>query len=100
VRRFDTHFFVARAPADQAAQADARETHDGLWVTAQAALARSAAGELALIFPTIKHLERVAAFTSIDALLAYATAKSIRPVMPVLDPERGIVVPAALEGVW
>jgi recombination protein RecT len=99
-RRFDTHFFVARAPADQAAEADASETHDGIWISPHDALARSAAGAFALIFPTIKHLERVAAFDSIDTLLAFAAAKSIHTVMPVGDDSKNVAVPAALEGVW
>jgi recombination protein RecT len=99
-RRFDTHFFVARAPANQAAQADARETHDGLWIAPREALARSAAGAFALIFPTIKHLERVADFDSIDALLAFAAAKPIHTVMPVGDDRQGVAIPTALEGVW
>jgi 8-oxo-dGTP pyrophosphatase MutT (NUDIX family) len=99
-RRFDTHFFVARAPAGQAARADASETHDGVWIAPRVALDRHAAGAFALIFPTIKHLERVSAFPSTDALLAYAANKSIRPVMPVVDEAQAIAIPAALEGVW
>ncbi len=31
-RRFDTRFFVARAPADQVAEADATEVSDGRWI--------------------------------------------------------------------
>jgi 8-oxo-dGTP pyrophosphatase MutT (NUDIX family) len=99
-RRFDTHFFVARAPAGQIAQADARETHDGIWITPREALAQHAAGAFALIFPTIKHLERIAGFASIDALLAFAASKSVYAVMPHADGERGFAIPAAIEGLW
>jgi 8-oxo-dGTP pyrophosphatase MutT (NUDIX family) len=99
-RRFDTHFFVARAPAGQIAQADAAETHDGVWIAPREALAQHAAGAFALIFPTIKHLERIAGFSSIDALLAFAASKSIHTVMPHADAQRGFAIPAALEGMW
>ncbi len=99
-RRFDTRFFVARAPAGQTAQADAYETHDGQWLTPATALARHAAGEFALIFPTIKHLERLAAFTRVDALLAYALRKPVHPVMPDPVADQRFDVPAALEGIW
>jgi 8-oxo-dGTP pyrophosphatase MutT (NUDIX family) len=98
-RRFDTHFFVARAPDGQVAAADAHETHDGPWIAARDALARNAAGDFALSLPTVKHLERVGAFDSIDALLAYAAHKPIHTVMP--EPGDGrFAIPAALEGVW
>ncbi|MBV9263126.1 MAG: hypothetical protein JO324_02315, partial [Candidatus Eremiobacteraeota bacterium] len=32
-RRYNTHFFFAQAPGDQAAFADAVETHDGVWMS-------------------------------------------------------------------
>jgi 8-oxo-dGTP pyrophosphatase MutT (NUDIX family) len=99
-RRFDTHFFVAQAPAGQTAQADAVETHDGLWIAPRDALARSAAGTLALMFPTIKHLERVSAFRAIDALLEFAANKPIAPVMPYAAAEREFIIPPQLEGRW
>jgi 8-oxo-dGTP pyrophosphatase MutT (NUDIX family) len=99
-RRFDTHFFVARTPAGQAAQADAVETHDGVWITASDALARHASGSFALIYPTIKHLERVAGFGTLDELLDYAARKPIHPIIPSAEDDRTFTIPPALEGVW
>ena len=99
-RRFDTRFFVARAPRAQVALADASETHDGVWIAPRDALARSAAGTFALILPTIKHLERVSAFDSVDALLTYAASKPIHTVMPDLDAAHAFRIPPALENVW
>jgi 8-oxo-dGTP pyrophosphatase MutT (NUDIX family) len=99
-RRFDTHFFVARAPAGQAAQADAMETHDGIWIRPGDALDRAAAGTFRIIFPTIKHLERLREFDSIDALLAYTSEKTIAPVMPDVGDGRRLTIPPLLEGVW
>ncbi len=84
--RFDTHFFVARAPADQHASADAVEVHDGTWLAPAGALERAERGELQIIFPTRKHLERLARFDSVDALMAHARRRRIVPVRPF---ERG-----------
>ncbi len=59
-RRYNTHFFFAAAPPDQGALADAFETHDGIWIAPALALERQRAGTLHLVYPTIKHLERLA----------------------------------------
>jgi 8-oxo-dGTP pyrophosphatase MutT (NUDIX family) len=81
--RFDAHFFIARAPDDQVAAADAVEVHDGIWIEPSEALARADRGEMTIIFPTRKHLERLAAQRDIDAMLAHARARHVRPIMPV-----------------
>lgn len=99
-RRFDTHFFVARVPLGQVAQADAVETHDGVWITARDALARLASGTFALIYPTIKHLERVADFRTLEALLEYAARKPIHPIEPSAEGDHTFTIPPALEGTW
>ncbi|HVN68663.1 MAG TPA: hypothetical protein VMU38_03290 [Candidatus Binatia bacterium] len=98
-RRYDTHFFLAAAPADQAARADAVEMHEGLWIAPGDALARHRAGTLHLVYPTIKHLERLAAFDSVEAAQAFARAKPIVTVMPDDTGER-FVLPPELENAW
>jgi 8-oxo-dGTP pyrophosphatase MutT (NUDIX family) len=81
-RRFDAHFFIAREPAGQTAAADAIEVHDGVWIAPEEALERGRSGGLSLVFPTIKHLERLAGASSVDALLHSARARTVRPVLP------------------
>jgi 8-oxo-dGTP pyrophosphatase MutT (NUDIX family) len=85
--RFDAHFFIARAPADQIATADTTEVYDGVWLHPEAALARGELGEMTIRFPTRKHLERLAAFTNVDALLAAARARTVKPVAPTEEPD-------------
>jgi 8-oxo-dGTP pyrophosphatase MutT (NUDIX family) len=80
--RFDTHFFLAHAPADQDARADEIETHDGQWLAPRAALLRFGEGRLPMIYPTIKHLERLLLFRDLDELFAFARTKTILTVMP------------------
>ena len=55
--RFDTWFFAAQAPAGAEAQPDGGECVDARWLTPAGALEAHAQDELALVFPTIKHLE-------------------------------------------
>jgi 8-oxo-dGTP pyrophosphatase MutT (NUDIX family) len=98
-RRYNTHFFFAVAPADQAALADAFETHDGLWIAPNQALARHRSGDLHLVYPTIKHLERLAAFDSVDTALAFARSKPIFTIMP-RERAGTFELPPALDGAW
>ncbi|MEX3947911.1 MBL fold metallo-hydrolase [Paraburkholderia sp. EG287B] len=69
-RRFDVQFFVARMPAGQTAVADGAEQFEPVWVNPSDALARHAAGDFAMIFPTVRTLERLCSFESVEALLA------------------------------
>jgi 8-oxo-dGTP pyrophosphatase MutT (NUDIX family) len=80
--RFDTHFFLAPAPPGQQPRADGAEMVDLAWHAPAAALAAHRRGELQLVFPTIKHLEQLAAFSSADELLAWATGRDVVAVEP------------------
>ena len=59
VIRFDTHFFLAPLPDGQEATIDGDEIVDLGWFTPAGALAAHERGEIALVFPTIKHLEQL-----------------------------------------
>ncbi len=99
-RRFDTRFFVARAPADQVAEADATEVSDGRWFAPREGLAAQASGEINLIFPTIKHLERIAPYHTVEELLAFAGTKTIVTVTPEVQPGPKFVMIPELENAW
>ncbi|GAC1578088.1 MAG: NUDIX hydrolase [Candidatus Elarobacter sp.] len=99
-RRFDTRFFVARAPKDQVAEADAAEVTDGRWFRPLDALEARRRGEINLIFPTIKHLERIAPYRTVDELLAFARTKSIVAVTPDVQPGPSFVLLAEIEDAW
>ena len=73
-RRFDVPFLVARMPAGQTPVADGREQFEPVWVRPADALARHAAGEFFIIFPTIRTLERLRAYARVDALLQACAA--------------------------
>jgi 8-oxo-dGTP pyrophosphatase MutT (NUDIX family) len=80
--RFDTHFFLAVLPPGQEPHVDGEECVEQGWFTPQGALEANRAGEIELVFPTIKHLEQLSDFASVDALMAYAHAHEVRPVHP------------------
>lgn len=88
-RRYDTRFFVAELPAGQQAGHCQIETTEGLWLAPDEALARHARGELAMMFPTREHLRRLAPFRRPAELFAFARAKTVRPVLVSVDPQRG-----------
>ncbi len=80
--RFDTHFFLAAAPPGQEPQIDGEECVAFGWFAPGEALAAERAGELELVFPTIKHLEQLAEFASVDSLMSYAHGREVEPVQP------------------
>jgi 8-oxo-dGTP pyrophosphatase MutT (NUDIX family) len=80
--RFDTHFFLAPLPPGQEPRVDGEECVEYRWFTPGGALAAHGAGEIALVFPTIKHLEQLGSFPSASALLTEAGRREVEPVQP------------------
>jgi recombination protein RecT len=68
-RRFDVPFLVARMPKSQTPVADEAEQFEPVWVRPADALERHRGGSFFMIFPTIRTLERLAKFESVDAVL-------------------------------
>lgn len=99
-RRYNTHFFIARAAADARGRADAFETHDAQWIGVEDALERNARGELHLVYPTLKHLERLRGRANVADLLEFARQKPILTIMPDRSPAEGFRMPPELEGAW
>jgi 8-oxo-dGTP pyrophosphatase MutT (NUDIX family) len=80
--RFDTHFFLAALPSGQEPRVDGEECVDLGWFTPDGALDSHRAGEILLVFPTIKHLEQLSDFDAVADLLAYATGREVLPIEP------------------
>lgn len=98
-KRFDTHFYLAPAPADQVPLHDGSESLDSLWTKPQAAIDSFVAGGYQVMFPTYCNLVKLdRSETVADALDAARTA----PVITVLgrhrkapDGTRHVVIPKA-----
>jgi 8-oxo-dGTP pyrophosphatase MutT (NUDIX family) len=69
-KRFDTRFFLARAPEGQAYAHDDAELIGSEWVRPAAALERHEAGDFPMIGPTTVCLRDIGRFATCDELLA------------------------------
>lgn len=94
--RFDTRFYLALAPAHSPPRPDGAETVDAGWFEPRAALESHRAGELPLVFPTIKHLESLIGYANAADALEAAKRRTVNPVEPEVvgeGEERRIVLP-------
>ena len=81
-RRYDTRFFAARVSPGASAVYDEREMTGAVWLTPRAALERHRRGQLPMIFPTIRTLEDLCDFATVEELLAYYRGRAIPRVQP------------------
>src|SRR5690606_36051621 len=82
LRRFDTRFFLAPVPGECVAMPDRREMTDAGWFTPSAALDAYREGRLPLVFPTVRTLEALASFDTVDAALAAFRDQPVQPILP------------------
>jgi len=68
-KRFDVPFLIARMPEGQEPVADESEQFEPVWVRPADALARHQAGHMFMIFPTIRTLQRLQSYASVEAVL-------------------------------
>ena len=69
-RRYDTRFFVVRAPDDHEGEHDGSELVASAWMRPADVLRAFADGDIDLILPTQRSLEVLARFDRVDDLLA------------------------------
>lgn len=89
-RRFDTRFLVGRVPAGQEAVSDGTETVSCAWFTPRAALAEYEAGRIQLIPPTVRTLDDLTRFASLEAVLDDARRRVVRAVCPEIVQSGGL----------
>ena len=83
-KRFDTWFFLAAAPPEQAGAHDGRESTDSIWLSPREALAGGESGRFKLPFPTTRNLIRLGKQPNVKAALDDASGKEVVTVMPVM----------------
>jgi glyoxylase-like metal-dependent hydrolase (beta-lactamase superfamily II)/8-oxo-dGTP pyrophosphatase MutT (NUDIX family) len=86
-RRYDTRFFVGIVPDAQEALHDDSEVVASTWIEPADALARHRAGELDLMFPTVKNLEAISRFGTAGELMTAAAAAEVPAILPRLTVE-------------
>ena len=95
-KRFDTWFFLATARENAEALPENRECVEAIWITPDEALRRERAGEMPLLFPTIRNLAAIAGQSSARELLESrrrAVVTTTRPVLIVEGQRKRIVLP-------
>jgi 8-oxo-dGTP pyrophosphatase MutT (NUDIX family) len=94
--RYDTRFYLAHAPAHASPRPDGEEIVEVRWLAPAEALERHDAGELLLVFPTIKQLETLARFDEPEEVLETVRSLTVEPILPRVDtsgPEPRILLP-------
>ena len=98
-RRFDTRFFIARAPQAQEPLHDDGETIESFWISPQEAIERAHEKDLMLMPPTKANIEFLLPFKTADEVLAAAaqvgTPQTILPKLKIDSDGRvlGIAMP-------
>ena len=95
-KRFDTHFFLALAPPDQALAHDGHEAVDSVWIAPAEALAEHGK-RFKLLFPTHRNLWKLSAHADAQSALAAARATRVVTVVPekaMVDGGPGLKIPA------
>lgn len=81
-KRYDTHFFLAKAPAEHLAGHDGAESVDSLWITPRQVLTDTGSGRFKLVFATQMNLMKLANFKTTSEAIAAARAASVVTVLP------------------
>jgi 8-oxo-dGTP pyrophosphatase MutT (NUDIX family) len=84
-KRFDTRFYITRAPEGQLAAHDGSESVDSVWITPQRVLKEADEGKWTVIFPTRCNLEMLAEASSVEDALDRAKNRKIVKVLPKVD---------------
>ena len=99
-RRFDTRFFIARAPQAQEPLHDDGETIESFWISPQEAIERAHEKDLMLMPPTKANIEFLLPFNTADEVLAAAAQVGMpQTILPKLKIDSdGRVVGIAMPG--
>ncbi|WP_255573805.1 NUDIX domain-containing protein [Erythrobacter sp. SCSIO 43205] len=97
-RVYDTRFYLANLGTGEVdVSADHAENTRLFWVSAKGALDMAQTGEIKLIFPTRRNLERLALFASFEDARAQAEAIPVKTIIPKVDTKDGKPVLTILE---
>lgn len=81
-KRYDTHFFLAQAPAEHLAVHDGHEAVKSIWITPAEALKGAGDGRFKLVFATAKNLEKLGRSQTVKAALEAAMIARVVTVQP------------------
>jgi 8-oxo-dGTP pyrophosphatase MutT (NUDIX family) len=91
-KRFDTHFFLAEAPADQLAAHDDLETTESVWIAPEVALSGFESGAFPLVFATVHQLRALSDLTSYAQARERFAGVTPETIMPRVVEREGTAV--------
>ncbi|HLZ57408.1 MAG TPA: hypothetical protein VKR06_10715 [Ktedonosporobacter sp.] len=102
-KRYDTHFFLATAPAEQEAIYDQLETSEGTWIQPSLALQRFEQGTFPIAFPTFHQLRDLTAFHNVQEALAATATRYVPAHTPIAtreDDKVHVYLPEDPDNLW
>ncbi|MFM5954889.1 MAG: NUDIX hydrolase [Novosphingobium sp.] len=91
IRVFDTRFYLADLGTGAVdLLVDATENTRLFWASADEALRLADSGEIKVIFPTRRNLERLAQFSSFDEAVSHAADYPVRMITPFMELRDGV----------
>ena len=81
-KRFDTRFFIARAPSGQTASHDNHEATNSVWLTPREALVQYQRAHIELAPPQIMTLAHLSRFDTVQAAWDYAASRPPPVILP------------------
>lgn len=88
-KRFDTHFFIAKAPEDHVGAHDGSESVDSVWITPQRVLKEAQEGKWTVIFPTRCNIQLLDESKNIDDAIARSQGRDIMTILPWIENRDG-----------
>jgi len=89
-KRFDTHFFLATAPAEQEAVYDNLETSAGAWMRPTDALERFEQRNFPIAFPTFHQLRGLSAFQTVQEAIQATATRYVPTHTPTITISNGV----------
>ncbi len=84
-KRFDTRFFLARAPEGHEGMHDGTESVDSIWISAKEAIGDYKNGKYFIMFPTRMNIQKLGRNQTMDDALAAAESTEIITVNPWVE---------------
>lgn len=84
-KRFDTQFYLAKAPSDHIAVHDGYESVDSVWISPEDALAGNRSGKYTIIFPTRLNIEMLSEAKTVAEAFSQAASRKVVTVKPKFE---------------
>jgi 8-oxo-dGTP pyrophosphatase MutT (NUDIX family) len=84
-KRFDTKFYIAKAPDGQEGKHDGFESVDSIWIKPQDALNDCFSGKKTIIFPTRLNLEKLNQSKTVEEAISSARKSKVTIVIPTIE---------------